>query len=399
MTACPTLPSDGALSITEALRAIDCQSGRAVEIAFARLFGDHGALGQALTLLLTLYVALFALNLLSGRSRLTMDMFTPRMLQLGLALTFATSWVAYQSVAWNLLVEAPDEIASMVLATHGSATQIFAGRLDGLFDVLAKSAQLAQAATANPLPGAPTPQLGGTPAKPTDLLWAASLLLLVGTVGVLIVARIALAALMALGPIFIILALFRATRGLFEGWLKAAVMLALTPVLAVLLGGATLVMISPMIASLEQAGGKVSLGLATSVFLAAFVYISLMGLAMRTASIMTSGWRLGGQVEPAGRDEALQTATGAAPIAATIAPGSSQFADERLRGVLRGAEARVLAVAGGYAGGAYTAADNRREVSNIIDGVGRGSAKVAAGRDPRIRPVSQASRARGKVSA
>ena len=55
---------------------------------------------------------------------------------------------------------------------------------------------------------------------------------------------------MALGPIFIILALFRATRGLFEGWIKAATMLALTPVLAVLLGGATLVMIGPMIASL-----------------------------------------------------------------------------------------------------------------------------------------------------
>jgi type IV secretion system protein VirB6 len=36
------------------------------------------------------------------------------------------------------------------------------------------------------------------------------------------VARIALAAVMALGPVFIVLALFRGTRGLFEGWLKAA---------------------------------------------------------------------------------------------------------------------------------------------------------------------------------
>ncbi len=45
---------------------------------------------------------------------------------------------------------------------------------------------------------------------------------------------------LALGPIFIICGLFEGTRGLFEGWLKAAVLFALTPLLAVLIGGATI---------------------------------------------------------------------------------------------------------------------------------------------------------------
>ena len=49
--------------------------------------------------------------------------------------------------------------------------------------------------------------------------------------------KIALAILLAVGPVFVVLALFKGTRGLFAGWLKALVMLALTPLFAVL-GGA-----------------------------------------------------------------------------------------------------------------------------------------------------------------
>ena len=50
--------------------------------------------------------------------------------------------------------------------------------------------------------------------------------MLLGTVGVLATTKIALAILMGLGPIFIVAALFDATRGLFTGWLKAVVLMA-----------------------------------------------------------------------------------------------------------------------------------------------------------------------------
>ena len=400
-TACPPLPAEGFGSILVALRSIDCQSGQAVAVAFDRLFGQHGALGQALTILLTIYVALFALNLLAGRGRLTMDMLTPRMLQLGLALTFATSWVAYQSVAWNLLVEAPDQIASLLLGTRGSATEIFALRLDGLFDALARSAQAAQGANAvAPVPGSPVPQFAGTPARPADLLWLASLMLLLGTVGVLIVARIALAAVMALGPLFIVLALFRGTRGLFEGWLKAALMLAITPVLAVLLGGATLVMIGPMIAALGQAGGRVPIGLAASIVLAAFVYVALMVLAMRAARLIAEAWRIAPR-EPMPLPAALAAEPGAHAAAGEAARGAAILGDailgdDRLRGTVVAAGARDLDLA-----------LRLDPTSTRAWAAPRGAAEVAGGdqpgpqsrRDPRIRPATQISRTRAKASA
>ncbi len=284
--------------IADALRNIDCVSAQAVETAFARLFGSSGGLSQALTAVLTIYVALLALNLLTGRAQLRLNMLTPRMLHVGLVLTLATSWAAYQTVAWNVLAAAPDEIASILLGTRGSATQLFAQRLDVLFDVITQSAHLAQSAPAQATVGI-APAVANTSPKPADLLWLASLMLLLGTVGVLIVARIALAAVMGLGPVFIVLALFRGTRGLFEGWVKAALMMALTPLLAVLIGGGTLAMAAPMIRSLSRAGGQVSLGLAANIFVAAFVYLSLMVLALRAAAMITGSWHLGSGGDPA----------------------------------------------------------------------------------------------------
>ena len=146
MRVCPTFPEQGPMGIAEALRNIDCVTENAVETAFSRLFGSSSALSQALTLILTIYIALLAISLLTGRTQLRLSLLTPRMLQLGLVLTFATSWVAYQSVGWNLLTGAPDEIARVILGNQGSATQLFAQRLDVLFDVIANSAHLAQSA-------------------------------------------------------------------------------------------------------------------------------------------------------------------------------------------------------------------------------------------------------------
>jgi type IV secretion system protein VirB6 len=65
------------------------------------------------------------------------------MMTLGLVLTFATSWVAYQGVVWNLAIGAPDQIAGVLMGTKGSATQIFADRIDLIFAAVAEVADAA----------------------------------------------------------------------------------------------------------------------------------------------------------------------------------------------------------------------------------------------------------------
>ena len=335
MSTCPTFGDGGPSGIAEALRVVDCMSGEAASFAFGRLFGSDALLGQALTAALTLYIAFYAIGLLTGRTSLSVSALTPRMMTLGIALTFATSWVAYQSVIWNLLVGAPDEIASLLIGTSGSATSLFADRLDKIFAVVAQAAAATEAAAIG------KPDTGSIASGP-DLLWLSALLLLLGTVGVLLVARIALAAMLALGPIFIICGLFEGSRGLFEGWLKAAVLFAITPLLAVLIGGATIAMLSPMLDSLAAAGGQVPLRLTTTLFLAAAVYCALMALCLKIAGTMVAGWRL---PFSAGRDRksesthsSTQTSKEAALSQESAAPRSSDR-DPRVNAIISAANA------------------------------------------------------------
>jgi type IV secretion system protein VirB6 len=342
MSTCPQLTPTATSGIAEALKSVDCLSAEAAAGAFGRLFGPDGRLGTALTLLLTLYVGLLAVNLLTGRARIGLNMLTPRMLVLGLVLTFATSWIAYQNVVWTLLTGAPDQIASIVTGQSGSATALFASRLDTLFGAVAAAAEAAN------IP-APVSQVTGiTPAPPQaagwtagDVLWMAALLLLLGTVGVLLVARIALAALLALGPVFIVFALFRGTNGLFVGWLKGAVMFALVPLFTVLIGGAALALLSPIVADL--AGGAITMRAAVTMFLGACVYVSLMVLVLRVSSTIVSGWQIGGSRS----DERAENRVAAASNSATATSStvversggeatstSTPFASDRVRAIV-----------------------------------------------------------------
>jgi len=288
MSQCQPFGAEGPAGVADALSKIDCLATDATAMSFGRLFGAHGSFQTALTIILTLYIALLAFNLLTGRSALRLSVLTPRMMTLGLVLTFATSWVAYQSVVWNLATGAPDEIASVLIGSDGSATVLFAQQLDGFFDAITEAAANIPP-PANPAVAAATPAL----ASPASILSLGALLMLLGTVGVLVVCRLALAALLIIGPVFIVLALFEGTRGLFEGWLKSVALFAVVPLLTVVMGSGALVAIAPMVAGLGQAGGEIPLRTAVSILVAAIIYLSLMMLVFKVAGTLTKSWHLG----------------------------------------------------------------------------------------------------------
>src|SRR6476619_5307715 len=294
MSQCASFGAEGPAGIADALSKVDCMANEATAMSFGRLFGAHGSFQTALTIILTLYIGLLAFNLLTGRSALRLSVLTPRMMTLGLVLTFATSWIAYQTVVWNLATGAPDEIASVLVGSDGSATTIFAQHLDGFFNAITEAASATQpnpaAAAANPAAIAAATSM----TSPTNILSIAALILLLGTVGVLVVCRLALAALLIVGPVFIVLALFEGTRGLFEGWLKSVAMFAFVPLLTVCMGSGALVAIAPMVSGLAEAGGgPIPMRTAVSILVAAIIYASLMLLVLKVAANLTRGWRLG----------------------------------------------------------------------------------------------------------
>lgn len=130
-------------------------------------------------------------------------------------------------------------------------------------------------------------------------MWLGAMLLLLGTVGVLVTTRIALAVLIALGPVFVVMALFAGTRGLFVGWLKGVVLLAIAPLFAVLGGSLMLELAVPVINSLAPTPGEIDARAAMAFFMIGAVHVALMFLVMRTATTMVTGWNVFGLVRDA----------------------------------------------------------------------------------------------------
>jgi type IV secretion system protein VirB6 len=93
--------------------------------------------------------------------------------------------------------------------------------------------------------------------------------------------------------VFIVLALFEGTRGLFEGWLKSVAMFALVPLLTVVMGSGALVAIAPMVAGLGEGGAEISLRSAVSILVASIIYVALMLVVFKVAASLTKGWRMG----------------------------------------------------------------------------------------------------------
>lgn len=281
--ACQQAAEGVGAGVAASLRAVDCIANQVTTDTFGRLFAPGGSMVPILTLLLTLYVAFFAISLLLGRSNLGVRALIPRMITLGLVLTFATSWLAFQSVFLNLAIGGPDWIATVATGAEGSATTVFADKLDVVFAAIQQASQ---------------GQEGDVSAfSPAGIMWLGAMLLLLGTVGVLVTARIALAVLVALGPIFVVMALFNGTRGLFAGWLKGVVMLALTPVFAVIGGSVMLEIAVPVLGALSSAPGQINAQAAMAFFLIGAVHCALMVMVIKVASTMVGGWTVFGLVQ------------------------------------------------------------------------------------------------------
>ncbi len=301
--------------VAAALQAVDCVAGETMASAFGRLFAPGGAMVTTLTILLGLFVAWFGINLLLGRANLSVRSLTPRMMTIGAVLTVVTSWVAYSTLVLNFTVAGPDWIAGVLTGSSESATHVFAQKIDVVFQALQQA----------------SPQVEGknvSAFSPEGMMWLGAMMFLLGTVGVLVTARIALAVLVATGPIFVVMALFDSTRGLFTGWLKGLVMLALVPLFAVLGGSVMLELAVPILAALVQVPGQINPQAAMAFFLVGAVHVALMIMVLKVAATMVGGWRVFGIAgDKNERGEGRSTASAPTAMAAVTTPapaGSGQ---------------------------------------------------------------------------
>lgn len=289
MAICPTSTRDGMVSAL--VETVDCHIRVLVQQSYRELVGPNTVFSAAFTGLLTIYIALLGYQLLFGRGGLRVTELPITALKIGLILAFLTSWAAYQTVFFNLLFEGPQQLMQTLLAPMARAGSGFDGDVYGGIERAYRD--LSVAAEVYGGQASPTANiLQGGPMLGSGLLWLCGIGMLLTTVGVLIAAKIVLAFLLAVGPVFIGFFLFDATRGLFDGWLRTTVAFALAPLATTVFAAAMLMMMQPFLATLSAnaQAGVFDMGVVVTIGLIVAVFALIVAMALRMGAGIASGF-------------------------------------------------------------------------------------------------------------
>jgi len=327
MATCAQLPVDAPM-VPGLIGSVDCRVHDLAESGFAALAGPGSPVGLLLTGLLTLYIVFIGYRLILGRGGLRVGDAALSMLKIGLVVALATNWGLFQTLVYDTLTKAPTELGGILL--DGQAP--FA-RLQDAFDGLQQSATL-MASRASV--GAAATQ--GGPGFGAFAVNTGGMTLVLSTLGVLLASKVVLAILLALAPLVVGLALFEATRGLVEGWLKAMIVLALVPLVATLTLSLELAMLAPSLRALAEARtaqqfAAFDINPAVTVLVLTTVFALVMLLAVVALGVIAAGLRL-----PRGL-------AGAAWSDQNAAPGATRYASAQVEPMSRVATIAAAAVA------------------------------------------------------
>jgi len=292
---CPAPDADVPL-VRGLLGVVDCNTQALVHTGYSALFAPGSALAGGLTTLLTLYVAIIGYRLLFGQSQLRVGEFAITALKLGAVVALATQWDTYQAIVYRFLFEGPQQLAGMMLSAVQPDDSAFRGNVfDGLQRAFDDLSGAASGFASNATPQA-SPLLGGS-GFGALLLTSTATTLLLSSLGVLLASKIVLSLLLGVGPIFIALFLFDSTRGLFEGWLRAAIAFAFAPLASILLLGVALTMLEPSLLLIEdeRRRGIYQLGPVYSVATLVLVFAGVSLGAVIAGGMIARGFRLPGR--------------------------------------------------------------------------------------------------------
>lgn len=286
MASCSQLPVDAPM-VPGLIGSVDCRVHDLATSGFAALAGPGSPVGLLLTGLLTLYVVFLGYRLILGRGGLRVGDAALSMLKIGLIVALATNWGLFQTLVYDTLTKAPTELGGLLL----DGDKPFA-RLQDAFEGLQSSATL-MASRASV--GAAATQ--GGPGFGAFAVNTGGMTLVLSTLGVLLASKVVLAILLALAPLVVGLALFEATRGLVEGWLKAMIALALAPLVATLTLSLELAMLAPSLRALAEARSAqqfaaFDLNPAVTVLVLSIVFALVMLLAVVALGVIAAGLRL-----------------------------------------------------------------------------------------------------------
>ena len=322
------------------LAQVDCQAQAIGAYGYGALADPGSPVAALLLAALTLFIALYGVRLMFGEAPDGRDL-VGSLVKIGIVLTLATSWPAWRTLAYQVVLDGPAQIAGQV----GLASGLPGGRGDlnrrldnvdeGILALTAYGTGRLVGAVASTTDQGDISR-GIALADRTGFAWG-RVAFLAGTIGPLAIVRLAAGILLALAPLMAALLLFAGTRDVFIGWLRALGACALGAVVLALVYGVELAMLEGWLNdALGQREGNVLVPAApTELIVIALAFSAVawgaLALVVRMTFFAAPGWQrlaraLADRTD--GLAPRLQFA-GAAPgaTAPTSAPRAQQVAD------------------------------------------------------------------------
>jgi type IV secretion system protein VirB6 len=309
--ACAISPAPDSF-VSGLLGYLDCQAVTLGSQGFMTLAAPGSSVSLLLAGLLTIFVALMGYRMLFGETPDVRDGVLG-FVKIGIVLAFATSWPAYRTVVFDVVLQTPADLAGEIGRPAGlpGATGGLAARMDGVdrsFRTLAiygvGTPTREQVEQSN---GVAPPLFGNFD---VFALGAARVVFLVGSLGAFALVRLSAGLLLALGPLFIAFLLFTATRGIAEGWIRGLLAATLGSTAIAIALGIELALLEPWLADLvtRRASGVAIPGVPATMLATATIFAiataGLLALISRVAfglRLPTDKWQMSGSSSmPAG---------------------------------------------------------------------------------------------------
>jgi type IV secretion system protein VirB6 len=309
MSGCAIVTDQGV--VRDVLMAVDCNTKSFARLGYESLTASGSPFQTALTVALTIYVAVIGYQLLFGNGARMSD--GPGIaLKIGAILALVTSWSLFQTLVFDLAERAPLEIAGLVSAPiRGALASDPISGLQTAYDQLSAAAN----AFAHPPKTIPETAQQGYATASQALSMAANALFIAGA-GLIAVLTIAIGLLTAIGPLFVAMFLFFETRGFFVGWVRALAACAFGLISSWSLSVLMLHAIQPWLEALSDQGANglpdAQTGVTTSVIVLVFA-ASQFG-ALFAGIVIARGFRLAIHPRPARATATAEAAQALMPL-------------------------------------------------------------------------------------
>lgn len=271
---------------------------------FAALFGKidsmgtqmvqtlYGTLATALQPVflagMTCFVAWWGYEMLFGRAQMTAGAFVWRLGKLLLIYSFITSWGTYQPLIVKPLVEAPNAVAALVCQAAGGTTCGSSGSSmsQGLTDIWTAGIEASKVISS----------AGGWTGVGLMIL-AIFVMAIVGAliavaVVLLMIGKMTMFMLLAIGPIILCFAMFNFTSHITDGWMRSLAQYALLPIIVYGLLGVMLLLLQGTLSDIQGMTADTAMTVIAPFLLMCVVTLLVLKQSLALAHGIAGGARL-----------------------------------------------------------------------------------------------------------